>query len=424
MNYKEAMDFIEEKNKLGSVLGLESIEELLRRLDNPQDDIKIIHIAGTNGKGSILSFLEGILEEVGCNVGRYISPTIFAYLERFQINREYMKEEEFIEYVSIVKEIVEDMVSEGKSSPTAFEIETAIGFLYFKSSKVDFVLLETGMGGRLDATNIIKEPVCTILSSIGMDHMQFLGETIQEITFEKAGILKSNIPCVVYPNSDIVLNIINEQAIIKNVELTIIDENNILIEDENIEFSQFVYKDREYIIKLIGNHQIKNAITALEVANILAQSHKKYSWNEKNITQGLEKTRWQGRFEVIGKEPFVIRDGAHNVDGAIALAKTIEKHFTNKKIVYIIGMLSDKEFDKVLSITAPLAQLIYAISTEGKRGLEGKILATCASKYCNNVFNRQEDSIQEVIKDAIKAAGRDGVVVIFGSLSYIGNITI
>lgn len=202
MTYEEAYLYMKEAGKRGSVYGTETVKELLLRLGNPQDRVPVVHIAGTNGKGSIFAFVGHILEDAGYVVGRYISPTIFTYLERFQINGYYMKESEFARIMETVIPVCEDMEEAGLPIPTAFELETAVAFLYFVQKKVDIVLLETGMGGKNDATNVVKQPLCTVLASISRDHMQFLGDTLQEILEQKMGILREQVPCVAYPMQD------------------------------------------------------------------------------------------------------------------------------------------------------------------------------------------------------------------------------
>ena len=212
MNYEEAMNFIQNTNKFGSVLGLDNIKELLERLGNPQDQLKVVHIAGTNGKGSTLAFLAGIFRESGYRAGRYVSPASFCYEERFRINEENISKEDLCFYMEKIKKISEEMVRDGMSHPTMFEIETALSFLYFLDKKVDVVLLETGMGGRLDATNVVKKPIAMIIASIGMDHMQFLGDTIEKIAAEKAGIIKEGCPVISYNNQESVNEVIKEKA--------------------------------------------------------------------------------------------------------------------------------------------------------------------------------------------------------------------
>ena len=201
MNYEEAMNFIQNTNKFGSVLGLDNIKELLERLGNPQDQLRVVHIAGTNGKGSTLAFLAGIFRESGYRAGRYVSPASFSYEERFRINEENISKKDLCFYMEKIKNVAEEMVKDGLSHPTMFEIETALSFLYFLDKKVDVVLLETGMGGRLDATNVVKKPIATVIASIGMDHMQFLGDTLEKIASEKAGIIKEGCPVISYDNT-------------------------------------------------------------------------------------------------------------------------------------------------------------------------------------------------------------------------------
>ena len=272
MTFEEAQNYIQEKNRLGSVLGLDNIKELLSRLDNPQDKCSVIHIAGTNGKGSILACLNSILNVAGYKVGRYTSPTIFCYLERFQIDEEYMEEAVFASYLTRVADIVEDMALEGYQV-TAFEIETAIAFLYFYEQKVDIILLETGMGGRLDATNVVKCPLCTILSSISYDHMAILGDTIEAIAHEKCGILRDHVPCVVYPVNDLAMSVIKEECRAHNISPIVPDLSQVVVKKHGLKYEDFDYKNVNYKLALLGQHQIYNAVTAIEVLKALKEAH-------------------------------------------------------------------------------------------------------------------------------------------------------
>ncbi len=423
MTYKESLEYIEEKNNLGSVLGLEIITELLNRLDNPQNKIKVIHIAGTNGKGSILSYVESILIESGYRVGRYVSPTIFTYLERFQINGIYISEDSFAKYITIIQDVITNMIADGYPSPTSFEIETVISFLYCMDENVDYMLLETGMGGRLDATNVVASPTCEVIASISMDHMSFLGDTLEKIAIEKSKIIKKNTICVSYDNQEVVNKVIEEECDRQNTEVIFTNANKLEILEENIAGTRFIYKDNEYHIEMIGIHQVYNSITAIEVIDAICRVDNISNINYNRIYVGLRKTNWQGRFEIINETPIVIRDGAHNVDAAKSVANAIEKHFTNKRIVYIIGMLKDKEYDKVLNITGKYANIIYTITAPGIRGLDSKVLCESARKYNSDVRDRGDIDINLVLKEAILEAGEDGVVIVFGSLSYIGNIS-
>lgn len=444
MTYEEAQNYIQKKNELGSVLGLKNIKELLRRLGNPQNKCKVIHIAGTNGKGSILACLDAMLRNAGYQVGRYISPTIFCYLERFQINGKYMGEAAFAAYLSRLAPVVEEMIQDGDFSVTAFEIETALAFLYFFEENVDVVLLETGMGGRLDATNVVEKPVCTILSSIRLDHMKILGDTIEAIAYEKCGILRDDVPCVVYPENEAAMPVIREQCKLHKLEPVIPDLTQLVIQKEDLWHEKFAYKNVNYALPLLGEHQIYNAITAIEAYNVFedlcgkeaAESEPevkqktagpynsregKYGLKKVNAQKGLQNVRWQGRFEIMSRRPYVIRDGAHNVDAAMQLKKQLIKHFTNQRIIYIIGMLGDKEHHKMLSILGPLAQKAYVITVpDNVRALPAELLAEEVREYIEDVV------VAESPEDALTAAKQDAsendVIVAFGSLYYIGKL--
>ena len=240
MNYEEAMNFIQNTSKFGSVLGLDNIKELLERLGNPQDQLKVVHIAGTNGKGSTLAFLAGIFRESGYRAGRYVSPASFCYEERFRINEENISKEDLCFYMEKIKKISEEMVRDGMSHPTMFEIETALSFLYFLDKKVDVVLLETGMGGRLDATNVVKKQIAVIIASIGMDHMQFLGDTIEKIAAEKAGIIKEGCPVISYNNQESVNEVIKEKAKEMHCKVTFVNSEGIRVLSEPLNGRAFL----------------------------------------------------------------------------------------------------------------------------------------------------------------------------------------
>lgn len=424
MDIQEAMNYIEERNRLGSVLGLEHIQELLVRLGEPQNQCKVVHIAGTNGKGSILAYMDAVLQEAGYQVGKYVSPTVFCYLERFQINSTYMKEEEFGCYLNRVRKVVEGMEQDGIHGVTAFEIETAVAFLYFYEQNVDVVLLETGMGGRLDATNVVSKPICTIISSISLDHMKILGGTIEKIAYEKTGILRDRVPCVVYPINEKAMPVISEQCSLHNAELIVPDLQQLVIKQENLQEEQFCYKNVEYKIGLLGKYQIYNAITAIEALTVIDDQLKKNGQNglkKVNIIKGLHKAEWKGRFEVIKRSPYVIRDGAHNPDAARQLYEQVTKHFTNRRIIYIIGVLGDKEHYTMLSLLVPLAWKVYVITVpNNQRALPAEQLAEEVREFCNQV--EIAETPEQAYEKALSEAEPEDVVIAFGSLYYIGRI--
>lgn len=383
MNYQEAMAYMESISTYGSVLGLDNIRELLNRLDNPQEKLRVVHIAGTNGKGSILAYLDAVLQKSGYRVGRYISPTIYEYRERFQINGIYISENSLAKHMKTIKQAVDSMVADGLVHPTVFELETALGFLYFLEEEVHVLLLETGLGGRMDATNVVSKPLCVILGSISMDHMQFLGNTLAEITREKAGIIKAGSPVVLYPNPPEVTEIIREVCEEKQAVLHEVKLDTLLIKQNTQEGIHFVYgKYPELFLTLLGEFQVYNAATALEALGVIWET---FCLSDFSIFEGLKAAKWEGRFEIMEKDPIFIRDGAHNEDAARQLAKCIQYYFTNRRIIYIIGILADKEYEKILAITAPLARLIFTITPDNSRALPAKELAQCAKKWCDQV---------------------------------------
>lgn len=302
MTYEDAYKYIKKAEGAGIVPGLSTIKELLSRLGDPQDSVNVIHIAGTNGKGSIFAFLEYILRAAGYRVGRYISPTIFTYLERFQINSRYMTEEEFAEIMEAVGGAASGMEADGLNYPTAFELETAMAFLYFEKKKVDFLLLETGMGGRLDATNVVKKPLCTVLASISMDHMKFLGNDLSGILREKMGIMRPGVPCVAYQLQETLRPAYLEECERLAAPAYMCDFSRIRITAIEKDYTEYIYDDKCYKIALNGLYQVYNSVVAIEVARCLNR-YSGCSITDEQIKKGLAAARWKGRFEQVGSDP-------------------------------------------------------------------------------------------------------------------------
>jgi len=419
MTKEEAWNYIEEINKAGSVLGLESITELLERLGNPQNRLKVVHIAGTNGKGSVGAFLEQILIDAGYHVGRYVSPTIFSYLERFQINKEYMSDEDFVNILNDVKAVSDKMVSEGYHRPTAFETETAVAFLYFLKKNVDIVLLETGMGGISDATNVCRKPLCTILTSISMDHMQFLGNSIYDILDAKLGIVKEGVPCI----SDFMENGMRkvwlDKCEKKNCLHIMTDIEQLIVTENTLNGIKFVYKDKEYMISMLGKHQVNNSVLAIETAFVL----NKYGFDLDyvDIYKGLQNTKWQGRFQKIYDTPPVYVDGAHNEGGWLALKNNIEDYFYGKQMIYVCGVLKDKEYEKMIKLLSPYSDWFIAVTPDSPRALSGKLLAEYAEKYVKNSMSCDLDTAMDKAFEIAKGLCAP-VILVFGSLSFIGPV--
>lgn len=428
MNY---ISLIEELKKRGSVPGLDAIEGLLEELGHPEDNLKIVHIAGTNGKGSIFAYLSSILIAAGFKVGRYISPTISCYEERFQINGEYITKDKLARLYNIVEEAMKREEEKTGLKPTLFEVETAISFLYFKEEKVDYALIEVGMGGRMDATNVIRHPELTVISSISYDHQVFLGDTLEEIAWQKAGIIKESCPVVLSENSDEVCKVIEQEATKKKVKCIEIKPTDYEVLSETPYGSTFLWKEQRYETKLPGRHQVSNAVTALAASEYLfrkdyeknnarkAIAKKLDEMNVKSAQQGgIIRTCWPGRLEVLKKEPLFYRDGAHNPDGAKKLAAFLQKYFTNKKIIYIMGVLKDKEYKKMLQYLMPMAKEVYVFKPKNERGLSAQILADTIKEVAD-VSVTIESDVNAAVFRALDTAKPDDVLVACGSLSFM-----
>lgn len=420
MLYEEARVYLDHVSKYGSVLGLDSIKSLLEELGNPQKDLTFIHIAGTNGKGSILAYLSQILTEAGYRTGRYISPTIMEYLERFQIDGKYMEEEEFAEITGDVKRAAEKLVEMGKPSPTAFEIETAIAFEYFRKQACDFVVLEAGMGGALDATNIVENTKLCIFASISMDHIGVLGNSLEEIAENKAGILKKGSAAVICMQQECVLQVLRQKAEVMGCPLFVADPKKVQVIQRSLKGQRFSYQEYEELeIPLTGQCQIENAITVLEAVKVLRCQGIRIS--QEAVRQGLKKTRWPGRFTVYDDKPLVIIDGAHNEDAAERLAQNISMLLSGRKVTAVMGVFQDKEYEKIITIMAPFLKFVYTIDLPNReRTLEKEVLCEMLKKQ--SIEAETAESIEEALRLAKQREKEDGAVLVFGSLSYLGDV--
>lgn len=420
MNYKESRLYIEHAQKYGSVLGLDNMETMMERLGNPQDELRFIHVAGTNGKGSVLAYVSTVLKEAGYQVGRYVSPTLFSYLERIEINGEPVSEEIFAAQMTKVANVVASMVKEGLAHPTPFEIETAVAFLCFKELKCQIVALETGMGGLLDATNLITTTQIAVLTSISMDHMGFLGNTLAEIARNKAGIIKPGCHVVTTRQKPEAMTVVEGTARRFKVPVHVADKEDALVEESSCFGQKFLYGDEEYEISMAGVYQIENAVIALKVVEVLRELG--YEISRDAIHKGMKETVWGGRFSILDKSPVFVIDGAHNPDAALKLEASIQEYFEGKTIYYIMGMFKDKDYDRVAQITAPYAKEIMTIATpKNERALPAEELAKAVRKYNSHVTAMQ--SLQDAVEVAYKKAKPEDVIIAFGSLSFLGEIS-
>lgn len=420
MNYEEARVYLDEVSKYGSVLGLDNMRELLGRLGNPQDDLKFIHISGTNGKGSALSYMSTILSGAGFRTGRYISPTLYAYRERIQVDGVMIDRESLAALVTVVKEAVDAMEAENKGNPTVFEVETALSFLYFKEQKCDIVVLETGLGGTLDATNVVKTTVMEMISSIGMDHMEFLGGTLQEIAENKAGIIKPHTWAVSAEQDQKAAEVIKRVCREKDCKLSVVDPDAFQDVHYGYEKQTFTYKNwKDVEITLAGTYQVTNAALALEAVEALRKLG--YSLTEEQVRKGMKAAFWRGRFSVIHKNPVVVIDGAHNPAAAKVLKDSLETYFQGKNLHFIMGVFADKDYQSVIEMTAPLAKHIITIETPGNpRALSAVKLKEAVEKVNPSV--EAAGSIREAVEKSMKNTQKDDVIAAFGSLSFLGEL--
>ncbi len=421
MKYEEAMEYMECKvNKLGSVPGLDSIRDLLNRMGNPQEKLTFIHVAGTNGKGSVSTLIANALTANGYKIGRYISPVISDYRERIQVNNRMISKNAVADGLTEIFDICTAMEAEGLAHPTAFEIETALGFQYFKDKKCDFVVLETGMGGTLDATNIVQNTKLCVFASISMDHMAFLGNTLAEIAGNKAGILKSGCKAVSAPQCEEAANVLKEACESLNVPFTMVKRETIKVGRQSLKGQKFSYQSYKQVeIPLLGTFQAENAALALEALTVLATDGIKLK--EDKIRKGFMESQWPARFEILSKNPYIIADGAHNEDAVKKLMETLRFYFTNQRIIYIMGVLKDKDYTQMIRESAPMAEFIFTVTSPNKeRALPAFELAKQIREYNPNVT--ATDSVEEAVEMAKLMAGEDGVVLAFGSLSYMGKL--
>ncbi len=420
MKYQEALDYMDSLKNYGIVPGLDSVRELCRRLDNPQEELRFVHIAGTNGKGSVLAYVSTVVWRAGYRVGRYISPAVRDYRERFQVNGHMITQKDLCGLVEEMRRVCDAMTAEGLPHPTAFEVETALGFLYFRRKECDLVVLETGMGGRLDATNMINNTLVAVLTSVSMDHMQYLGDTLGAIAGEKAEILKPGCRAVSAAQEPEVMEVIRQQALRREVPLTVADGERAARVRYGLERQRFDYggiKDLE--ICLAGRHQIGNAVLAVEVCRALGECG--FDISEKALRQGLLETRWPGRFTVLGRKPLFVADGAHNEDAAKKLAESMEFYFTNRRILFIMGILKDKEYEKIIELTARYADQILTVAPpDNPRAMSSYELAREVARVHPRVT--AVDSLEEAVEISHLLAGKEDVILAFGSLSYLGRL--
>ena len=426
MTYQEALDFISAQPRFAprqlapgeEPFNLNAIRRLLSLLGDPQKDLRFVHIAGTNGKGSTAAFLSSILMASGLRVGIYTSPFLERFTERIRMGEEEIPQVELARCAGIVRDAVENMKAAGEPLPSEFELVCAMAFLWFRERKPDLVVLEVGMGGRLDATNVIDCPDLAVITTIGLDHMETLGDTLPKIAWEKAGIIKPGGHVLAAPQGaavDAVFQTVclERRATLHTAALPVRTAR------PDLDGQSFALPDCSGLhIRLLGTYQIENGALAAQAALLLRES----GWpvTDQAIRTGLDQASWPGRFELLGRAPAVLIDGAHNPDGANALRRSLETYFPGRKITFVAGVLADKDYPAMLEAVRPLADRFYTIMPPSPRALSAQALAEHLRD--NGAAAEPCSSIEEAIRQAMDHAGEDGVVCSFGSLYYIGLV--
>lgn len=408
LNYAEALKYLEGVSWLGIRPGLERIEELLRRLGSPERRCRYVHVAGTNGKGSTSAMLAAMLTAAGYRTGLYTSPHLLRLTERMRIDGAEISPEELAGAVAALAR-----AAEGMAEPcTEFELITAAALWWFAEKGCDYVVLEVGMGGRLDATNVIPRPDCAVVTNIGLDHTAVLGDTVEQIAAEKAGIFKGG-RAVAYDEPPSVAAVLRQAAERTGTRLEFADFSKLEPVSDSLEGQRFRYGGREYGIRLLGGHQTKNAATAICAARVLGLS-------EEAISRGLESAVWPARFELVSRGPDFVLDGGHNPQCVETTAAALERYFPARRRVLLLGVLADKDLGRMLDILLPLAAEAVCVTPESERAMPAEEL--CAAVRARGVPARAASEIGEGVELARSLAGPGGMVCSVGSLYMSGAV--
>ena len=427
MTYNQAIDYIMSRRKFQKSNGHERIERLLELLGNPHKSLKFIHVVGTNGKGSVSTAMSYILKDAGYRTGLFTSPYIVEFGERIQINNTYISHDDIAALTAIIKEKTDLMESE-ELYPTVFEVTTALAFLYFAKESADIVILEAGIGGEHDSTNIIPAPLECIFMSISLDHTEMLGDTIAEIATEKSGIIKNGSAVISYPTSGECFGFIPQTKeavdIIRNkctetgCDLTLPDTDKLQVIRSDIFGSSFIYDGIEIKTRLCGAHQIANMITATEAMKKLRDLG--FSVSNENISQGIYNFTIPGRMEIHSEKPLIILDGGHNEGCLKALRAMIETYLGGKKITLLMSFMKDKDYTCALSFIAPLAENIIFTLTDPIRGEKPETLAESAAEYCKNIFSIADPS--KAYSKALSLTPDGSALIVTGSFYLVSDI--
>lgn len=423
MNYQEALAYINDKDKYGSRLGLSSIGRLMELLGNPQKGLKYLHVAGTNGKGSVSSYLAHCLQSAGYKTGLYTSPYLERFNERIQINGVDIPDDDLARITQIVKEKAEIMLGEGLQHPTTFEIVTAICFVYYQEEKCDYVVLEVGLGGRFDSTNIIDSPLASIITTLDYDHIDVLGDTLAKIAYQKGGIIKENGIVISYPQEDEALQVLKDITKEMNGEFYLDPVENIVVNLQTDYGSTFDFSFKDINLKnikisMLGEYQVHNASLAITTLLVLREK-KLIQITDEQLYEGLNDTKWKGRLEVLHRAPTFLIDGAHNTQGITHLTKAL-KLFKYNRLILGVAILKDKDFHHMVELLGPMADIVVVTEVRMPRKLDAEILAEEFKPLVTEAY--VEKDIKKAIEKTIELANEDDLIVFGGSLYLIGEV--
>lgn len=416
MTLEEAVAFIHCTDWKGSRLGLERMTDLMHRLGDPQDNLHFIHVAGTNGKGSVCAMLSAILTQAGYCTGMYTSPHLFRLNERIKINGTDISDSDLITLAEEVKTAVDQMAEQ----PTEFEIITAMAFCFFAEQHCGVVVLEVGLGGRLDATNISKAPEAAVICNISLEHTEILGDTLAKIAGEKSGIIKERSPVILYAQTEEVEDVVRYHCRLRHSKLLITDPSLERQVSESLTGQVLDYRGRKNVVlKLLGTYQYENAAVVLDTVDVLRS--RGYHISESAIAVGLSHVEWPGRFEVLQKSPLILVDGAHNPNGVEELAKCLLQYLPGKKLTFVMGVMADKDYRAMLRTIMPFAERFYTVTPHNDRALPSDQLKT----ILETEFDKPAIDVRTAkngIMIALQDCGKNEIICAFGSLYQVGEI--
>lgn len=428
MNYEESVAYLEQAASFGIKPGLERIEAMLKKLGNPETAYKVIHVTGTNGKGSVVAMITSVLENAQLRVGRYISPHLLDYTERIYICGHDISREDFAKAATVVRKAAEEIIADGVEAPTEFELLTAMAFWYFKEQKVDYAVMEVGMGGLYDSTNVIL-PVVSVITNVAMDHMKYLGNTLQEIAHQKAGIIKEGIP-VVTAAQHVALKQLKKEAHEKKSRIYFYGRDFEIDSRNPWKHGQVVTVKRKdmpkelekslLFVPFVGAHQAVNAAVATMALSIIMKQDDRV--NENDLREGLARTRWQGRFEIHDvKGVTYIMDGAHNPAGAEALMEALEEQYPDKRRLFVFTSLADKDTETVIQLLIRKGDKVFACEVPTPRTRKPEEIGAMIKAQKIDAAFMAEPSVKAALEDATKEAGAGDIVLICGSLYILGD---